>query len=131
MLVKLLLIAGAGGVGSVLRHLLAEATQQATGGGYPWGTLGVNVSGCLLIAVLHALFATAIPVREEVRLAVLVGLLGGFTTFSSYGIETLGLLRDGRHAAAAGYVALSNVAGLGAAAAGYWLTHSLTAAPAT
>ncbi len=131
---SLLLIALGGAIGSVLRYLVALWMHRLTGAGFPWGTLAVNVTGCLLIAVLHALFTgpppAVTPVREELRLALLVGLLGGFTTFSTFGLETLTLLQDARYAAASAYVLLSNTLGLAAAAAGFLLTRSALSAPA-
>jgi CrcB protein len=109
---KLLWIAAAGAVGSVLRYLVAGWGQRLTSGVFPLGTLVVNASGCLLIGYVGAVFSGPALVRDEVRLAVMVGLFGGYTTFSAFGYETFGLLagRDWSHAAL--NVALSNGIGL-------------------
>ena len=117
----LLLVAAGGALGAVLRFLVAGWGQRLTGGTFPTGTLIVNVSGCLAIGYLGAVFAGPWLVRPEVRMALLVGLLGGFTTFSSYAFETLTLAADGRLSVALLNVALSNVAGL----AGVWLGYRL------
>lgn len=126
------------GVGGALRYLVTGVVQsrvviplEALGPSatapaaqlpaFPVGTLVVNVSGCLLIGVLVVLLAGPSLGREWVRLAVLVGVLGGFTTFSAFGRETFGMIHDGRWPAAMVYVLVSNLAGFGAV----WLGHSL------
>ena len=101
-----------GAVGSALRYGVALAMGNKLGPEFPYGTLTVNVLGCLLIGCLGALFTGPWAAREELRLAVLVGGLGGFTTFSSFGLETLGLVNAGRWSAALIYVTVSNLGGL-------------------
>jgi len=75
----------------------------------PWGTLTANIVGCLLIGWLSTSLSEA---HEAVRLGVLVGVLGGFTTFSSFGLETIRLMQAGEWMAATGYFLLSNAGGL-------------------
>ena len=75
----------------------------------------MNLVGCLAIGYLSASMAEASGIRHEVKLALIVGCLGGFTTFSSFGLETLSLLQAGHIATAISYVLLSNVAGVGLA----------------
>ena len=120
---KLILIALGGGLGAVLRYALSGGVQRFSDrlmdGTFPIGTLAVNVIGCLGVGYLGTLFADSIPVREEVRLAVIVGFLGGFTTFSAFGYETMGLLADGEWWRAALNVILQNVVGLAAVFGGY------------
>jgi fluoride exporter len=116
---KLLLIAVFGGVGSVLRYLVSGWCQRLSYGTFPIGTLCVNVIGCLLIGLLGALLFGPHLIRQEYRLALLVGLLGGFTTFSAYAWETLGLVNGGSFGLALGNIVLSNSLGLFAAWAGY------------
>jgi CrcB protein len=116
---KLLIIAAGGGVGSVLRYLLAGAAQRLTGSVLPIGTMTVNVVGCLAIGLVAAYFAGPQLVRAEWRLGLMVGLLGGFTTFSSFSFETVALLNDGQMRAAVLNVVLSNVLCLAAAWLGY------------
>jgi CrcB protein len=120
---KLLYIAVGGAVGSVLRHVLSGWGQRAAGGEpFPVGTLVVNVLGCLAMGVLGALFALHRG-RDEWRLLLLVGLLGGFTTFSSFAFETLGLAEHGARGRALANVLLTNALCLLAVWAGYRLTQ--------
>jgi len=118
---KLLFIAGGGALGSVLRYLAAGWGQRLTPGVFPLGTLLVNLTGCLAIGYLGTLFAGPALVREEYRLALLVGFLGGFTTFSTFGYESYSLLTDREWGLAGGNLILSNVLGLAAV----WLGHRL------
>lgn len=108
----LLGVAAGGAVGTLARFLVSRGVQGATGATFPLGTLLVNVLGCLAIGFLAERLSEVVLVREEVRLALLVGVMGGFTTFSSYGWETLRLLTSGHVAAALANVLLSNVLGL-------------------
>ncbi len=125
---KWFLIGGCGGVGVLARYLISGWMQRFGSGVFPWGTLTVNVSGCLLIGVLSAFFAGPQLVREEYRVALLVGLLGGLTTFSSFGWETMALLNDGQLARAGLNVMLNNGAGLTAVWLGYRLTERMVGA---
>ena len=83
----------AGGAGAVLRYGLAGLVQGRAGADFPWGTLAVNVLGCFAIGWL-ATAAERSVLAPELRIALLVGLLGGFTTFSTFGLETWRLLED-------------------------------------
>lgn len=119
-MVKILFIAGGGAIGSVLRYLLQGWLQRTTGSAFPIGTLVVNLLGCLTIGVLAAALAgAAAGVREEIHLGLTAGLLGGFTTFSAFGLETYLLASPGQYRHAAAYVVLSVVLGLAAV----WLGH--------
>jgi len=120
---KLLLIGCGGGVGAILRYLVAGWGQALTSGSFPLGTLVVNVAGCLVIGWLGTLLTGPVLVREEVRMALLVGVLGGFTTFSTFGFETGSLLSDGEWAQALLNVALSNGLGLAALFLGFRLAR--------
>ncbi|MDH5805152.1 MAG: fluoride efflux transporter CrcB [Gemmatimonadota bacterium] len=102
------LLVGTGGfLGSVLRYSVSGAVYrlfpETT---FPWGTLAVNVIGCGLIGALAGLTETRQLMGPEVRLLVIVGVLGGFTTFSTFGYETINLLKAGGGVAALGNVAL-------------------------
>jgi len=120
---RTLLLIGAGGfVGSVLRYLVAGWIQHLSGRlFFPWGTFGVNVLGCLGIGLLGGWTETIKALSSETRLFLIIGLLGGFTTFSTFGYETIALVRDRQFLAAVGNVMLHVFAGLGAV----WLGHSL------
>lgn len=109
---KWILIAAGGAFGSIMRFALHGLVHRATTTEFPLGTLAVNVTGCLLIGFLGALFAGPMPLREEYRLGLIVGVLGGFTTFSAFGWDTFALLEANRFVAAALNVGLSCGAGL-------------------
>ena len=118
MAYKALLVFLASGVGGVLRYLMSGAVQAWWGPTFPIGTLAVNVVGCLAMGFLATALTGPIIVREEYRIAILVGLLGGFTTFSSFGRETMTLVADGEWSRAAANVLLSNLLSLAAVWAG-------------
>ncbi len=121
---KLLLIAAGGGAGSMMRYALAALAQRLFGGQFPIGTLAVNVIGCFAIGFLATMFTGLGHVREEWRLVLVVGLLGGFTTFSALGYETVSLFQSGRLWAAVLTVVANNALGLGAAWLGYALAQA-------
>jgi len=118
---KLLLIAVGGAFGSVLRYVLAGWVQRLGSGSFPVGTLVVNVSGCLAIGLLGMVLTGPWLIREEYRVAILVGILGGYTTFSTFGRETYLLVADGQWGPAIMNVALSNGLGLFAV----WFGHRM------
>jgi fluoride exporter len=124
--VKWVLLFVGGGLGSALRFGLSLAVDARLGPRFPfpWGTLAVNLSGCFAIGVLATLADTRV-ISPSARLFLVTGLLGGFTTFSAFGMETFQLLQDGRAAAAAANAAASVTAGVLAVAAGAWLTRAL------
>ena len=95
-------------LGAVSRFLLAALVQGAAGDRVPYGTLAVNVVGCAVIGAVTALAETRGGLSDGLRLFLVVGLLGGFTTFSAFGNETLALLRAGEVGPAAANV-LANV----------------------
>ena len=104
---KWFLIAAGGAVGSVLRYALQGLVQRGTTSGFPLGTLVVNLAGCLAIGFLMATFTGPKLIREEYRIGIIVGILGGFTTFSTFGWETFSLINDREFSFAALYVILS------------------------
>lgn len=112
-----LLIAVGGAAGSVFRYLIGGAVQRMSAGGFPVGTMFVNVSGCFLIGVLLRQFLN-MQVSPELRAFLIVGFCGGFTTFSTFSAETLGLIEGGEYARATGYVILSVTLCLAATFAG-------------
>jgi CrcB protein len=119
----LFLIALGGGAGSVLRYLLGGRVQHFAPHGFPVGTLTVNVLGCLFIGILTRMFLN-METPGEWRGLLVVGFCGGFTTFSTFSIETVGLIEGGEYARAATYVAgsvllciMATFAGMAAAGA--------------
>lgn len=120
---KALLIFFAGGVGSVCRYWIAGAVQRSTSAIFPFGTLVVNVAGCFLIGFLVAALSGRWMIREEFRVMVLVGFLGGFTTFSAFAYETFSLVNAGSWTRAGLNIALSVVSGFAAVWIGYRLAE--------
>ncbi len=114
-MLKITLIAAGGALGSVLRYWLGSRVHGDAA--FPYGTLVVNVTGCLAIGFLAVALAGP-HVREEYRLAILVGVLGGYTTYSSFGLETYRFATGGQLGLAAAYVLLTNVLALAAVWAG-------------
>ncbi|GAB6197604.1 fluoride efflux transporter CrcB [Lysobacter xanthus] len=110
------LLVGAGGcLGAIARHLLGGVLAAAPGAHrFPLGTLVVNVLGCALIGVFAALAERMPGLEGPARLFLVTGLLGGFTTFSAFGLETTLLLRRGDAVLAGSYVAASVALGLAA-----------------
>jgi len=84
-----------GGLGSAARFLIASAVQRNGAVQFPYGTIAVNVAGCFLIGFLMALVTHRFIANSDLRLFVTIGILGGFTTFSSFTLETLELFRAG------------------------------------
>jgi fluoride exporter len=116
-----ILLAGTGGfIGSALRYLIAGWVQQTTRSAtFPFGTLAVNLIGCLAIGALSYLAETRGLFTAETRTLVFIGVLGGFTTFSAFGNETMNLWRDGESALALANVTAHLVLCLGAV----WLSR--------
>lgn len=120
-----------GGLGSLARYLLQGWIQRKAdhlhgrAEAFPWGTLTVNVLGCLLIGYLVGVIEVRGRMAPETRTFVLVGLLGGFTTFSSLGLESFALLRSGGAALAFLNLAGSCAAGFAAVALGFWLSRAI------
>ncbi|MFI5377978.1 MAG: fluoride efflux transporter CrcB [Tepidisphaerales bacterium] len=112
-----------GGAGSLARYLVGGWVQKL-GAGFPWGTLFINISGCFIIGFLSAAFQGRWLVREEYRVALTVGFLGGYTTFSTFGLETFRFVNDAQFFRASMNVLLSVVVGLAAVWAGYRLAEN-------
>ncbi len=119
------LIVGMGGFfGSISRYLMAGFVQKFSGSfWFPYGTMGVNLLGCLLIGLLGGLADNRALFRPEIRLFFLVGALGGFTTFSTFGYETLALLRNQQIFSAFANVGIHVICGIGAVWLGYTFSN--------
>jgi CrcB protein len=98
----LLLVALGGAIGAGARHLASKAALTLLPATFPWGTWLINISGCLLMGVVAG-FASASAISPSARLFVATGVLGGYTTFSAFGLEAQGLVADERWMAAAAY----------------------------
>ena len=122
---------GCGGfLGAVARYSLSSFVGRRMGEGFPAGTLAVNVLGCLLIGALMSVVATRESVSPEMRLLLSTGFLGGLTTFSSFGQETVELLRAGDIRLALLNTGLNVILGLLAVLAGGFLARLVLNSPA-
>src|SRR5205085_780409 len=92
------LLAGFGGfIGSMLRYTIPTFAYRILGQDFPYGTLAVNIIGCFFIGFLMAVFEERFVVNPDMRIFLTIGILGGFTTFSSFSFETIALLREGSY----------------------------------
>jgi CrcB protein len=127
-----LVIALGSALGGVARYWLTLAAAKAWGEAFPWGTLLINVVGSFVIGLTFTLTAAdgPWPASTNLRLFVMTGICGGFTTFSAFSLQSLQLLRDGEWLPALAYMGGSVVLCLAGVALGYWLGLRLGLAPA-
>lgn len=118
-------VAMGGIVGCCARYGVSQAVQVFYGRSFPLATLVINVSGCLAMGFLFYLTLERVSVSPSLRVAILTGVLGGFTTFSTFAMETLLLMEDGETAYAVLYVLLSVGLGVAAAFLGAYLARSI------
>lgn len=118
-------IAAAGAVGVVARYGLDGLISARVPGPFPWATIAINVSGAFVLGLLFVILGERAGAPEWLRLALTVGFLGGFTTFSTYSLQTFILIDSGAYGLAAANAAGSVVAGLLAASAGVWVGRSV------
>lgn len=114
-----------GGIGSVLRYLVASVIQTPASAGFPWGIFVVNITGGLAMGIIIELAALKIQLSQEMRAFLTVGILGGYTTFSTFSLDSVLLIQRGAYASAAAYVVGSAVLSIGAVFAGLSLVRVL------
>ncbi len=114
-----------GGLGSLLRVALGSAIQARAGSVFPWGTLCVNLVGCFAIGLVATLADDRALLPESLRSFLIAGVLGGFTTFSAFGLETQRLFEGGATSSALAYALASVVFGIAASASGVALVRAL------
>lgn len=124
-LTKILSIAVGGAFGAVARYLINISPLQSLFEKFPFPTFFINLTGSFLIGFLLTLFADKLPVSENLRLAVLVGFLGAFTTFSTFELEIFGLIRDNQFLIAFVYLFLSVLLGFIGVALGISLARQI------
>lgn len=122
---QILLVAFGGALGSVCRYLVGVGALRLMGPAFPWGTLAVNVAGSFAIGILAELIVARFGASAELRLLLITGFLGGFTTFSAFALDAVTLFERGASLAAATYLVLSIGASIAAAIAGIGLMRSL------
>jgi len=104
MVRQLAAVAIGGAAGAVMRWLMASGVQKMAGGAFPWGTFAVNALGSFLLGFLFVWLIERSTASELVRLAITVGFLGAFTTFSTYSLESIRLLQEGAFSLAFGNI---------------------------
>lgn len=114
-----------GGIGAALRYWISGVVPRHLGSAFPYGILIVNLAGCLLIGFLMTWLEDRFLIAPALRTFLIIGILGGFTTFSTFSYETIALVRDAQYFLAATYVSASVVLGLGATVAGGWIGRLL------
>ena len=125
-MMKVMCIAAGGAAGAVARYAVGGAVHRWAGNDFAWGTLCVNLVGSFLIGVLAATFELS-DISANVRLLLMTGLLGAFTTFSTFSLETVHMLDDGRWTHAAANVGASCAIGIGMVVAGMFAARAAVA----
>jgi CrcB protein len=124
-MLQLVLVAVGGAIGASLRHLVNMAAFRLVGPAFPWGTMAINIVGCLAMGVFIELLARRFNASNELRLLVATGILGGFTTFSAFSLDFAVLWERGAMVSALGYALVSVIGSILALFLGLWLARSL------
>lgn len=124
-MIQLVYIALGGAIGAVSRFGLSLAVLRYAGGGFPWGTLAVNVLGSFLAGVLWAILGQT-EGQQRMNALFMIGVLGAFTTFSAFSVESMRLYEDGRTMMAVANVLANNLGAIAAVFGGVWAGRSLT-----
>ncbi len=121
----LLAVAVGGALGSLLRYFVAGSIQSAAWPGFPWGIFAVNITGGLAMGIIAELAALKLNMSPEVRAFLTVGVLGGYTTFSTFSLDSVLLIERGAYTSAALYISGSAILSILALFAGMWLVRSI------
>ncbi|MGO6994940.1 fluoride efflux transporter CrcB [Rhizobium leguminosarum] len=124
-MIQALLVAVGGAIGSLLRYYVGQWALRLMGPAFPWGTLAVNVVGCFVIGVFAALIARKFNASVELRLLLITGFLGGFTTFSAFSLDAISLFERGEAVAGGIYIAASVGLSMAAVIAGLAVMRAL------
>lgn len=119
---KIFLLAAGGAIGTLFRYSLSGITYKLIDGVFPWGTLFVNLIGSFIIGILWGFFE-AENISSNMRSFVFVGILGGFTTFSTFTLESFNLLRDNEIGLAISNILASNILGIALVFTGFFLSR--------
>lgn len=114
-----------GGIGAGIRHLINVGATRLLGSGYPWATMIINITGSFIMGAFIELLARRFGASNELRLFVAAGILGGYTTFSSFSLDFVALWERGALGPALAYVLVSVVGGILALFAAFWLVRSI------
>ncbi|CAN7401861.1 fluoride efflux transporter CrcB [Rhizobium leguminosarum] len=124
-MIQALLVAFGGAIGSVLRYYVGQWALRLMGPAFPWGTLAVNVVGCFVIGAFAELIARKFNASVELRLLLITGFLGGFTTFSAFSLDAISLFERGETVAGGIYIAASVGFSMAAVIAGLAVMRAL------
>ena len=122
----LIAVAAGGAIGAALRYLFAAQIGRLLGAGFPWGILATNILGSFVMGVLVEGFALKWNLSPETRAFLTVGVLGGFTTFSAFSLETVLMIDRGDYATALFYILASVILAVGAVFAGLQVSRMVT-----
>jgi CrcB protein len=120
-MIKYILLATGGAIGTILRYSMSGLTYRMVNSVFPWGTIIVNLTGSFAIGLLWGYFEIQ-NISSNMRNFIFIGMLGGFTTFSTYALESLNLFRDGEIKLAMTNLLISNICGLLLVFAGFMLS---------
>ncbi len=123
---NILYIASGGAVGALLRYFISTGMHKTLGHGFPYGTISVNVLGSILIGFIYVLTQTKIQLSLEMKAGIMIGILGAFTTFSTFSLETMTLLESGQPIKAGLNIMLSIILCIGGCWAGLIIGRHLT-----
>lgn len=126
-MIQWIAVAAGGGLGATLRHAVNQIALQALGADFPWGTLAVNILGSFIMGVFVGAFALFWDASQTLRLFLTVGVLGGFTTFSAFSLDSVLLLQRGQLIEAVSYILGSVILSLGGLVAGMMLVRMVSA----
>jgi CrcB protein len=121
-MVKIILLAAGGAIGTLLRYTLSGVTYRVMGGIFPWGTLAANLTGSFAIGLLWGFFELE-DISPHMRNFIFIGVLGGFTTFSTFALESFNLIRDGEIKLALSSIVVSNVIGVALVFSGFVISR--------
>ncbi|MBB3319137.1 CrcB protein [Rhizobium sp. BK181] len=124
-MVQALLVAGGGAIGSLLRYYIGQWALRLAGPAFPWGTLTVNVVGCFVIGVFAEMIVRRFDASPELRLLLITGFLGGFTTFSAFSLDAISLFERGAAVSGAVYIVASVGLSMAAVIAGLALMRAI------
>jgi CrcB protein len=122
---NLLLVVIGGGIGAGTRHLVNLGAMRLLGVNFPWGTMIINITGSFIMGAFIELVARRFGASNDLRMFVATGILGGYTTFSSFSLDFASLWERGAAVPALAYVLVSVVGGILALFAAFWLVRSL------
>jgi CrcB protein len=122
---NLLLVMVGGGIGAGTRHLVNIGAMRLLGPNFPWGTMIINITGSFIMGAFIELLARRVGASNELRMFVATGILGGYTTFSSFSLDFAALWERGAALPALAYALVSVVGGILALFAAFWLVRSL------